>query len=256
MHPHENLLRVYRELADWYERQRQPQMRDRFLVLAADAAQTAGRADEAERLRLRLLKVNPHHMLKPYASFAEALKAPDVLTYVKDLRVNYPADVAEDLLRTLHGEERRPAAGIPGTAPVLDIDGTLAPEAARPVVEEETAPFANMRDLDADLANTAAPAPLNAPRGRPEPPQTIPLQGQPPPRLAPTRPIPAAPRPLPPPPRRPAALPPDARHMAAPPPEEPVAGGAWFSIVLSVLVLLSGLVLAGFVFARPYLPLP
>ena len=67
MHPHENLLRVYRELADWYERQRQPQMRDRFLVLAADAAQTAGRADEAERLRLRLLKVNPHHMLKPYA---------------------------------------------------------------------------------------------------------------------------------------------------------------------------------------------
>ena len=51
MDPRENLLRVYRELADWYERQRQPQMRDRFLMLAADAALAAGRPDEAERLR-------------------------------------------------------------------------------------------------------------------------------------------------------------------------------------------------------------
>ena len=48
MDPRENLLRIYRELADWYERQHQPQMRDRFLVLAADAALTAGRPDEAE----------------------------------------------------------------------------------------------------------------------------------------------------------------------------------------------------------------
>ena len=85
-------------------------MRDRFLVLAADAALLAGKTDEAERLRLRLLKVNPHHMLKPYPSFAQALKAPDVLTYVKDLRVNYPADVAEDLLRTLQADEKHAAA--------------------------------------------------------------------------------------------------------------------------------------------------
>ena len=85
MDPRENLLRIYRELADWYERQRQPQMRDRFLVLAADAALLAGKTDEAERLRLHLLNVNPHHMLKPYPSFAQALKAPDLLTYVKDL---------------------------------------------------------------------------------------------------------------------------------------------------------------------------
>ena len=83
MDPRDNLLRIYKELADWYERQRQPQMRDRFLVLAADAALLAGKADEAEKVRLRLLKVNPHHMLKPYTSFAQALKAPDVLTYVQ-----------------------------------------------------------------------------------------------------------------------------------------------------------------------------
>ena len=161
MEPRENLLRVYRELADHYEKQRQPQMRDRFLVLAADAALTAGRADEAERLRLRLLKVNPHHMIKPYASFAEALKAPDVLTYVKDLRVNYPAEVAEDLLRTLQGEEKRPSAGVPGTAPVLDIDGTLT--SALPSADEGSTYFQS-QEQDEDLAHTAAPGPLNAPR--------------------------------------------------------------------------------------------
>src|SRR3981081_4663597 len=101
MDPRENLLRIYKELADWYEKRRQPPMRDRFLVLAADAALLANRPDEAENLRLRLLRLNPHHMLKPYASLAQALKAPDVVTYIKDLRVNYPANVAEDLVRTL-----------------------------------------------------------------------------------------------------------------------------------------------------------
>ncbi len=114
MDPRENLLGVYKELADWYERRRQPPMRDRFLVLAADAALSAHQPNEAEALRLRLLKVNPHHMLKPYASFAQALKAPDLLTYVKDLRVNYPANVAEDLLRTLQLEDMR----TPGSNPV------------------------------------------------------------------------------------------------------------------------------------------
>ena len=33
----DNLVVIYKELADAYERQNQPQMRDRFLVLAADA---------------------------------------------------------------------------------------------------------------------------------------------------------------------------------------------------------------------------
>ena len=154
MDPRENLLRIYRELADWYERQHQPQMRDRFLVLAADAALTAGRPDEAESLRLRLLKVNPHHMLKPFGSYAQALKTPDVLTYVKDLRVNYPANVAEDLLRTLQVEAK------PAAAPPV------------PLLEKELF-------VDEKPPEPARPAPAN-----PHLPQTIPLQG----------PIPAAPR--------------------------------------------------------------
>ena len=44
-------LTIYAELADQYDRLGQVSMRDRFLMLAADAALTAGRADEAERLR-------------------------------------------------------------------------------------------------------------------------------------------------------------------------------------------------------------
>ena len=72
-----NSLAVYKELADHYERQKQPAMRDRFLVLAADAAWKAGQHEEAEQLRQRLLQANPHHLLKPYSSFAQALQAPD-----------------------------------------------------------------------------------------------------------------------------------------------------------------------------------
>src|SRR5438067_3723575 len=94
-----NILQVYKDLAECYERRGQAQMRDRFLVLAADAALAGGQADEADRLRLRLLQANPHHMLKPYASFDQAREAPDVETYVRNLRLNYPLEVAEDLLR-------------------------------------------------------------------------------------------------------------------------------------------------------------
>src|SRR5262249_13715278 len=72
-------VRVYEELADWYDRQGQAKLRDWFLVLAADAALAGGRVDEAERLRGQLLYLNPHHLLKPFASFAEALKSPDVM---------------------------------------------------------------------------------------------------------------------------------------------------------------------------------
>ena len=254
METSENLLRVYRDLADWYERQHQPQMRDRFLVLAADAALAAGRPDEAEHLRLRLLKVNPHHMLKPYASFAEALKASDVLTYVKDLRTNYPADVAEDLLRTLQGDEAQRPTGLPATAPLVDIGGPLG-EPPGPADEGET--FFPLKPEE-DRPRTAAPGPPNAPRPRaPGPagplPQTIPLQGPNPPRrppVAPTRPLPAQPAPA----RRPVPPPPDARPAAPRPTDEPAAGGAWFAALLFILVVAAGLALAGFVLLRPYLP--
>src|SRR5438105_1343646 len=99
-HQAEQTRQVYERLAEWYDREGQPKLRDWFLVLAADAAQTAGHAAEAERLRNRLLQRNPHHLLKPFASFAEALRSPDVQGYVADLRRTYPPAAAEQLLRS------------------------------------------------------------------------------------------------------------------------------------------------------------
>src|SRR6266511_1725360 len=109
-------LRVYQELADWYERQAQAQLRDRFLLLAADAALNGGQADEAERLRIRLLQQSPHHMLKPFASFAEATRSPDVQGYLSDLRQTYPPEAAAEMLASLRGGEAGPQE-LPPPAP-------------------------------------------------------------------------------------------------------------------------------------------
>ncbi len=92
-------LQVYKELADWYERQGQAAMRDRFLILAAEAAFSAGKTDEAERLRQRLLQANPHHMLKPFSTFAQALQSSNIQIYIHDLQTNYPIDKAQRLLQ-------------------------------------------------------------------------------------------------------------------------------------------------------------
>src|SRR5438132_3237860 len=112
MPPAEQATRIYRELAEDYGRQGQAQMRDRFLVLAADAALAAGQHAEAERLRGRLLQHNPHHLLKPYSSFAEAMKSADVQNYVGALRRSHPYEKAENLLEGLRqsGEPGVPVA--------------------------------------------------------------------------------------------------------------------------------------------------
>jgi len=107
MDSQEPLPRVYRELADWYERRAEASMRDRFLILAMDAAVRDGRPDEAEKLRCHLLQLNPHHMLRPFGSFAEAVETADVQTYLRDLRMNYPSEVAQVLLRSLRASTHR-----------------------------------------------------------------------------------------------------------------------------------------------------
>src|SRR5215475_10577607 len=113
-------LQVYKELADWYERQGQAAMRDRFLILAAESAFSAGNREEAERLRQRLLQGNPHHMLKPFSSFAQALQSTNVQIYVHDLQVNYPPETAQNLLQNLRGGAESTSA-VPQTAPLIEI---------------------------------------------------------------------------------------------------------------------------------------
>src|SRR5262249_52116713 len=60
MDPHTQALHVYRELADRFAERGDAAMRDRFLILAADAALAAGLPDEAEWLRHRLLQASRH----------------------------------------------------------------------------------------------------------------------------------------------------------------------------------------------------
>jgi hypothetical protein len=108
---------VYRELADLYQQQGQSQLRDRFLVLAAQAAQESGDAAQAERFRQRLLQHNPHHMVKPFASFAEALRSPDVQNYVRDLKQSYPLATAHQMLAGLRQSALRQPQSPPQPQP-------------------------------------------------------------------------------------------------------------------------------------------
>jgi hypothetical protein len=106
-------LTTYREVAECYDRCGHDTMRDRFLVLAADAALSMSQIDEAERLRIHLLERNPHHLLQPYASFEEAMKSVDVQNYVAALRRSHPFEKAEYLLETMRspsiGQAEQPA---------------------------------------------------------------------------------------------------------------------------------------------------
>jgi len=264
MDTHASLL-VYKELADCYEQKEEASMRDRFLVLAADAALAADMPDEAERLRQRLLQLNPHHMLRPYANFAQALQAPDVKTYVRDLRLNYPLDTAESLLRSVRDD-----------GPVLPPDGTLdvVPPLSQP---HETFPV-KQEPIDATLRPRPAavskpiqrqkavplPKPGRAPETRdPRAPASgpIPLADpapKPAPKLAPkpaSRPAAAVPRPPVSAPARPlrAPVPPPRSTFSRREPGEPPSGG-WFATLLFGLFALIGAALAVLALGRPFLP--
>jgi hypothetical protein len=104
---------VYRELADLYQQQGQSQLRDRFLLLAALAAHESGNSSEADRLRQRLLQYNPHHLVKPFSSFADAMRSPDVQTYVRDLKQSYPPETAQQMLAGFRQAGQDPASQTP-----------------------------------------------------------------------------------------------------------------------------------------------
>jgi hypothetical protein len=245
-----NSLAVYKELADHYERQKQPAMRDRFLVLAADAAWKAGQHEEAEQLRQRLLQVNPHHLLKPYSSFAQALEAPDVQTYVRDLRTNYPPELAEGLLRNVRPAATQPPVkdnpptAVPVTAPLMD----LASEATLPLGATVDQPLKVYQVKDEPEEAPARPAP--AAPARPGPRKDTPPKSGPYP-ARPATPVPGAARPSP--AARPA--PPAPLYAPLPPPPDAAAqSGAWLGPALGGLVVILGVALAAYALGRPFLP--
>jgi hypothetical protein len=229
----DNLVLIYKELADWHERQGQPQMRDRFLVLAADTALSAGRRVEADLLLARLLRSNPHHMLRPYGSLADAMASPDVKKYVAELRRNYPPEKAEkefDAMRAARGAAAtaREAGAIPPTAPVVDIDEEF------PLAGPGREPLKVYRVQDEGKAPP--------PRGSAKP------AGSRQPGAAPRQ---AAPRPSP------LAVddrPRDRSRTPAAADGDDIAKGSWLSVSLFVILLAAALALAGWTFLWPFLP--
>ena len=230
----DHAMKTYRELAEDYGRQGQAQMRDRFLVLAADAALAAGRENEAEGLRSRLLKHNPHHLLKPYASFAEAMRAADVQNYVGGLRRSHPQDKAEILLEGL----RRDAKFGTGTR-------------KQPSAAEEEVKVSRVNDR---TERPKDPSPLANPPSPSNPPSAASpvLPEQPPPALTPVR-VPATPETVP--LRR--ELYPNLSELRRADPqteERQLNAGAWVSTSLFFVLLVMGIALGVYTSLRPFLP--
>lgn len=218
----EQSVRIYRELAECHERQGEAQLRDRFLVLAADAARAAGRDDEAERLRATLLRHNPHHLLKPFGSFAEGLKSPDVQNYVAALRRSHPPEAAEQQLATL-----RPGAG-PAASDAAGEAAPAVPEVYR-IRDEAAEHRADAHDVTRTRVSPRIPA------MRPAPARPAPL-----PEIYSFHPEPVAPGA--------ASAPAEGESRESPP-------GAWVSTLLFLVLLGGGIALAVYTLGRPFLPM-
>lgn len=242
------------ELADLFEQRGEPKMRDRFLILAADAAQAAGRAQEADRLLQRLLQGSPHHLLKAYRSFEEALRADVVRPYLSDLRQNYPPEIVASLLQSMRGNSSStvraaplPAAVPPPSRPEPTDDQTaiLYP----PPAAISTSRNGNDGNDTVSLPSRSEPSSRPAARSEratprpavPAPAATVPV-ASPTPRSKPPAPPPAAPVSL-------ASAPEKPEEQKAPDPP-----GSWLSALLFGVVFVLGLAAAVYALARPFLP--
>jgi hypothetical protein len=121
-----NSVDIYQQLADVYHHQGKFPERDRFLVLAMDAAHASGQGPRSEQIRAQLLEMNPHHLIKPYASSQEALQSPNFANYLGQLRKNFTPAKAQALLQDVGKAAPRkatmlaPEASFPTADPVSD----------------------------------------------------------------------------------------------------------------------------------------
>jgi hypothetical protein len=234
----EETIRLYAQLAEEHQKRDRPQERDRFLLLAAEAALSSGRGDVAENFRRTLLARNPNHLLKPYASLAEALQAPDIANYVQELRRTYPPE-------RLQREAKSPPGGTALTSNEgreefilpLDYDRTK-PKTGVPF-QFDAAPLPQMRAGGRSMTNSDRPLP--SPRApQPQGPQPLPLgSGSSGPGVFSLRPEPV--------PSRPAVSVP----LPRPPLEEP--SGGWMGAFLFFVAFLGAIALFGWVFVKPFL---
>ena len=243
----DQIQRTYADLAELYERQGQPKHRDWFLVLAADAALSANQPAEADRLLGRLLSVNPHHFLKPFGSFAEALRSPDVQGYVGNLKRTYPPPKAEQLL---HAEQKKAGGADPEEPPRRPAQMPIVPGPILPPREEPEVIFARVHQeprAEAEPEPKPAPPPAPAPKPRVAPPPQRAPAPLPKPRPL-ERPAEVAARPEPP------APVPQPRLRSARQPESLPETSSLVPVSLFVLLLLLGLGLGAYALLRPFLP--
>jgi hypothetical protein len=251
------LSQLYLQLAEQYEYRSEPKMRDRFLILAADTAASAGQGPEAERLLQRLLRSSPHHMLKAFTSFAEATQAEHIRTYIDDLRKNYPLDTAENLLQSLRQDQEPPPAAATWATPL-----PVAPTRPGHTDSEHTLPgllpeepdafnLMPMDEPDDDKTQVIPVKPVAQPR-----PLARPALTQPPTPYPVVKPLPATQSDSAPPrPRQPvspkAGKPRPAGKTARRPKPKEEPGGGWLSMMLFGVVLTLGLVLVYYALLRP-----
>lgn len=86
-------------------------LRDQFLVLAMDAAKSAGRAEMAGSLWQRLASVSPGHPVTRYRDFATAFQSAEALTVIRELKLEFPPEMAKERLEKLRG-------AVPKTSPL------------------------------------------------------------------------------------------------------------------------------------------
>lgn len=255
----EQTFRTYQELATLYAEEGQAQLRDRFLVLAADALYSAGRVEDAERVRTRLLQVNPHHLIKPFASYDQAMSSTDVKDYVVGLRRTYPPEKAAGLLEQIRAggdmaapeptprkenfdtirPDRKPGDRPAGDAPVFRFQDDIDPEASLPRTRPEPLSRPPQRDISrgAPAQSPARPSIASPARpARPDRPERPMNAGGTPPRWQPPESAPVW----------------DRGFMDGEPGE--AFAGAWVAACLFWLLLLGGLALTGWTLAGPFLP--
>jgi hypothetical protein len=252
MYSYDKNLQVYIDLAEMYQLQRDAGMREVFLMLAADSALKAGRPGQAEQLRQELLKQNPYHALKPFPTFVEAAQHPDIESYLNDLRLKYPVEVAEDMLESIiPATLPPPSSTTPGTdppqpraphVPTLPPQPTPAPTANDP--EKPLKVYRESYELDETQPPPTLPPQPRQPKpvGQPKPPLPRPPARAAQPGRVPPPPA-GRPRPVPP---RPAPLPmtETAAKPKPEPEEEQPTNGAWVGTLLYLIVLAAGVALA------------
>jgi hypothetical protein len=233
----EETIRLYAQLAEEHQKHDRPQERDRFLVLAADAALSAGKRDVAENFRRTLLTRNPNHLLKPYASLTEALESPDIANYVQELRRTYPPE------RIQRGSKLGGTAlgGKEGAEEEFILPLDFERTKVKPNFTFNLEPAAQpARHGGNAMNNPHEPHPVARPANHgSQPPQPLPPAPAPPgvfglqPQTAQRL------RPMPLPAQRPVAE---------------SASGGWIGAFLFFVTLAGGLALFGWVFVRPFVP--